>query len=296
MTIAMLRGHASTEMKGNRLILMVGYVLSLISWTLTAQIFITFFGFDRVFSIIDLFLEGWNSFSWTHLLLPVLLIILFLLGDMLHMSYRWFGLDLLMGKELDVKRVFQGFQKENGKKLFSLIALRGVIVLGWTLLFVLPGIWKAYLYSQAANCLKDDPTLSSMDALKKSEELMKGNSYKYAILQGVFAPWYVVPIGLFAFFVWSNRSELQVGLEMGQEGAELIFGVVLAFLLIIGLVLLLFSLYIEPYKMVSKQAFYQFIAHPAVEDPYDDFEKELMDRQGMKGKRNQGKTNQRKKL
>ncbi len=63
MTIAMLRGHASSEMKGNRLIVMVGYVLSLISWTLTAQFFITFFGFDRVFSMIDLFLEGWHSFS-----------------------------------------------------------------------------------------------------------------------------------------------------------------------------------------------------------------------------------------
>ncbi|MCC5895704.1 MAG: DUF975 family protein [Alkalibacterium sp.] len=282
MTIGMLRGQASQAMKGNRLILMVGYVLSLVTWTLTAQIFINVFGFDRVFSIIDLFAGGWSGFQWTYLLMPVLLIILFLLGDMLHMSYRWFGLDLLNNKALDVKRVFQGFQKTQARKLFSLIALRGAIVLGWTLLFVIPGIWKAYLYSQAANCLKDDPTLNAMQALKKSEDLMKGNSYKYAILQGVFAPWYVVPIGLFVFFIWSNRAELQVGLETGQDGAELIFGVVLAFLLMIGLVLLLFSLYVEPYKMVSKQAFYQFIAHPAEEDPYDDFEKELMDRQGLK--------------
>lgn len=34
MTIAMLRARASSVMKGNRLILMVGYVLSLVSWTL----------------------------------------------------------------------------------------------------------------------------------------------------------------------------------------------------------------------------------------------------------------------
>lgn len=281
MTIGMLRGHASSEMKGSRLILTVGYVLSLVSWTVTAQIFITLFGFDRVFSIIDLFFDGWSGFQWTYLLLPVLLIILFLLGDMLHMSYRWFGLDLLDGKELEVKKVFQGFQNGQAIRLFSLVALRGLIVLAWTLLFIIPGIWKAYLYSQAANCLKEDKTLTAMGALNKSEELMKGNSYKYAILQSVFAPWYVVPIGLFAFFVWSNLSELDAGLEMGQEEAELIFGVVLALMLMIGLVIVLFSLYVEPYKMVSKQVFYQFIAHPADKDPYDDFEKELMDRQGL---------------
>lgn len=281
MTIAMLRARASSVMKGNRLILMVGYVLSLVSWTLVAQVFITIFGFDRVFSLIDLFFEGWTGFQWTYVLFPILLIILFVLGDMLHMSYRWFGLDLLKGRSLEVKGAFQGFHTPMSGRLLSLVLLRGVIVFGWTLLFIIPGIWKAYMYSQAANCLKDDPALSPMEALNRSEELMKGNGWKYALMQVIFAPWYAGPILVFAFFLWSNYAEITGGVEMGPEGEELIFGILLAILLILGLVLVLFSLYVEPHKMMTKQAFYEFISTPKDKETYDDFEKELLERQGV---------------
>lgn len=285
MTIGMLKGRASTVMKGNRLILMVGFVLSLIAWTLTAQVFINIFGMDRVFSFIDLFYEGTEALQWTVILLPLLMILLFLLGDMLHMSYRWFGLDLLNGKSLELKGVFQGFLTENRKKLLSLVALRGLIVLGWSLLFILPGIWKAYLYSQAANCLKDTPSLSSMEALNQSEELMKGNSWKYALLQLLFSPWYLVPIGVFSFFLWSNISGLEVGPGMADGSIELVFSLIVALLLMLGILLLIFALYVEPFKMMTKQAFYEYIAHPDDEETYDDFEKELLKRQGLDRKK-----------
>jgi uncharacterized membrane protein len=285
MTIGMLKGRASTVMKGNRLILMVGFVLSLIAWTLTAQVFINIFGMDRVFSFIDLFYEGTEALQWTVILLPLLLILLFLFGDMLHMSYRWFGLDLLNGKSPELKGVFQGFITENRKKLLSLVALRGFIVLGWSLLFILPGIWKAYLYSQAANCLKDTPSLSSMEALKQSEELMKGNRWKYALLQLLFSPWYLVPIGVFSFFLWSNISGLEVGPGMADGSIELVFSLIVALLLMLGILLLIFALYVEPFKMMTKQAFYEYIAHPGDEETYDDFEKELLKRQGLDRKK-----------
>lgn len=285
MTIGMLKGRASTVMKGNRLILMVGFVLSLITWTLTAQVYINIFSVDRVLSIIGLFYEGTDALQWTVILLPLLLVVLFLLGDMLHMSYRWFGLDLLNGKSPELKGVFQGFKGDYRSKLFSLVAIRGLLVLGWSLLFLLPGIWKAYLYSQAANCLKENPSLSTMEALNHSEELMKGNTWKYALLQLLFSPWYIVPIGVFSYFLWSNIGDLQFGPGMDEGSIELVFGLIVALLLMLGILLVVFALYVEPFKMMTKQAFYEYIAHPEGEDPYDDFEKELLQRQGLDRKK-----------
>ncbi|GAA0358822.1 DUF975 family protein [Alkalibacterium iburiense] len=282
MTIGILKEIAKAKLRGKRLLATVGFVLALVIWTTVAQIYITVFGFETVFSIIEIAFTGFTGFRASYLLLPVLLILLFLLGDMLHMSYRWFGLDLVEDKEnVELKDVFQGFFKDNRTKLFSLIVVRALIVLAWSLLLIIPGIWKAYLYSQAANNLKKDKSLSPMEALKQSEEQMKGNILKYVLLQLTFAPWYIVPIGLFVFFIWTNTYEIQVGLEMGAEGTELILGVVLAILFIVGVVLLLFALYVEPYKMTSKQVFYEEMNKPNDESPYDEFEQELLKKQGL---------------
>ncbi|MDZ7835648.1 MAG: hypothetical protein U5K84_10410 [Alkalibacterium sp.] len=85
-----------------------------------------------------------------------------------------------------MERGFSGVQKENVKKLGTLVLLRMALVFGWTLLFILPGIWKAYLYSQAANILKEDKTLSPMEALNKSEEVMKANVWNDTLVQLIF--------------------------------------------------------------------------------------------------------------
>ena len=281
MSIAAMKELASTAMKGNRLLLTVGFVLPLVMWTTVAQIFITIFGMDAVLSIITPFFEGWNGFEWSYLLLPILLILLFILGDFLHISYRWFGIDFLESKPLDVKLTFQAFFKENRGKVFKLVVLRGAIVFAWSLLFILPGIWKAYLYSQAGNNLKTNPSMTPMEAMNLSEEQMKDNSKHYAILQVTFAPWYAIPIGLVIYFIATNTFEIQTGLELGTEGAQLIYGVFFAVLSIAGLLLILFSLYVEPYKMVSKQVFYKELINRDNNDTYDDFEKELLEKQGL---------------
>lgn len=289
MTIGLIKELAKAKMKGKRLLLMVGFVLSLVLWTTAAQIMSNVFGLETVFSFLDIFYGDSTGFRISFLIFPVMLILLYLLGDMLHMSYRWFGTDVSLDKEVELKDVFQGFFKENRGKLFSLVVLRALIVLGWSLLLILPGIWKAYLYSQAQNHLQKNSSLSSMEALKKSEEQMKGNILKYVTLQATYLPWYIVPIGLFIFFIFTNIAEIQVGLEMGAEGAELIFGVVFAMIFLVGVIVLLFALYVEPYKMVSKQMFFHELNKSQDDSPYDSFEKELLKKQGL-DKRNRPTT------
>ena len=286
MSIAMIKGMAKTHMRGKRLLMTVGYILLLTLWVMAGQILIGVLQLPSPFDFMEAALDGRLGMNAVTLLFPVLLILLFILGDMMHMSYRWFGLDTLAGKSVEIKDVFQGFQKDNLKRLLSLVTLRFVIVLGWSLLFVLPGIWKAYLYSQAPNLMKQDKSLTAREALTKSEEVMKGNGWKYALVQVTFAPWYAVPALLFVYFVWSNRWEIEVAFETGTESAELIFGLIIAVFFMVVLLLFLFSLYVEPVKMMTKQVFYNVLMNHKKSDEYDDYEEVLLERQGLNSKRN----------
>lgn len=288
MTVGEIRAYASDLLRGNWLIMMVGYVLSLVTWTLVTQIITAIIGGQTIFSFVEPILEGWSGFEISYLIFPVLGIVLFILADMLHMSYRWFGLDLVDYKKehLEVKNIFQGFLSGRGKKLFELVVIRFVLVFLWSLLFILPGIWKAYSYSQAANILKDQPELSSKEVLKQSEEKMKGRIGKYMLIQLTYAPWYIIPIALYILFIVNNLDEIAIGIEMGPEGVELIYGMLFAVLLMLGLLLILFSLYVEPKKMVTKQVFYRRIFSPETDETYDEFEKKLLKDQGLLQKHN----------
>ncbi len=266
MTIGAIREIARAEMSGRRLILMVGFVLTLVSWTIVGQIYMTLFGFQRVFSIFNPIFDGWTGFEGQYLLFPLFILLLYFVGDTLHISYRWFVLDFLDNKEAGIRDIFQGLKKEKIQSVLSLVALRGILLLGWSLLFILPGIWKAYLYSQAPNFLKDQPDLSAKEALEKSEEQMRGFSVDYFMLQLSFIPWYIVPIALLIYGVWANRSEIALAFEMGAETTNLILGFLAMTLLIVGVLLLLFALYVEPYKMVSKQIFYREITSKEQEE------------------------------
>lgn len=259
MTIAAIREYAKTEIKGNRLILMVGFILPFVLWTVIIQLYNSLFGFENIFSPVSIIFSGWTGFQWEYILLPVLLIILFIVGDVFSVSYRWLGLDFLGDKELEINDIFQALKKDNIRAVITLVITRGIIVLLWSLLFILPGIWKAYLYSQAGNNLKMDPNISPIEALKQSEEQMKGYIKEYFLLQLSFSPWYLVPIGLFISFLVSNWNEILIAFDVGLAAVDLALGIVVTMLLILGFILLVFSLYVEPYKLISKQIFYKEI-------------------------------------
>lgn len=69
----------------------------------------------------------------------------------------------------------------------------------WSLLFLIPGIIKAIGFSQAYFILKDNPELTGHQAVKKSEEMMKGHKGRYFVL-------------LLSFFWWIILTEITAGL------------------------------------------------------------------------------------
>ena len=74
--------------------------------------------------------------------------------------------------------------------------LQTIFIFLWSLLFVIPGIIKAYAYSLVKYLLADDKykELSYTEIIKKSEEMMKGHKMEYFMLQLSFIGWHLLAI------------------------------------------------------------------------------------------------------
>ena len=67
--------------------------------------------------------------------------------------------------------------------------LMGIIVFVFMLLLIIPGIIRAIAYSQTMYILAKNPSISAMDALKKSRSMMDGHKLDYFILNLSFIGW-----------------------------------------------------------------------------------------------------------
>lgn len=68
------------------------------------------------------------------------------------------------------------------------------IIFLWTLLFIVPGIIKGYAYALVAYILADDSNISSKEALRLSEEMMKGHKGELFVFGLSFIGWHLLAI------------------------------------------------------------------------------------------------------
>lgn len=111
-------------------------------------------------------------------------------------------LGLTEGRKAEVGTLFQGFQYL-GKALW-LAVLIAVFTFLWSLLFVIPGIVKAYSYSMAFYILAENPEMTAREALQESKEIMNGRKMELFILQLSFILWILlatVTFGIAAIYV-----------------------------------------------------------------------------------------------
>ena len=67
-----------------------------------------------------------------------------------------------------------------------------VFIFLWSLLFVIPGIIKALAYSMHPYIIADNPTIDAMEALRQSEEMMRGNKTRLLALYLSFIGWFIL--------------------------------------------------------------------------------------------------------
>ena len=115
---------------------------------------------------------------------PVL--VLFIAGPML-VGISMFSLSLSRGENARLEQIFERFK--NYGTVLGVYLLMVVLILLWMLLLIIPGIIAAIAYSQTFYILAEDDAISSMDALKKSKEMMDGYKWKYFCLGLRFIGW-----------------------------------------------------------------------------------------------------------
>lgn len=93
-----------------------------------------------------------------------------------------------------------GFTKNYAWPIIGIAIYRGILIFLWTLLLVVPGIIKAYAYSQAFYVYKDmlattpegQPRPRFRDAVTRSRQLMAGHKWQLFVLQLSFLGWAIV--------------------------------------------------------------------------------------------------------
>ena len=105
----------------------------------------------------------------------------------LTIGYMKYLLNIARGVETSLKDIW------SFKNIFwSAIALTLLVAIFtylWMLLLIIPGIIAALSYSMAFYIKADDPSISAMDAIKKSKEMMMGHKMEYFILGLSFIGW-----------------------------------------------------------------------------------------------------------
>ena len=110
-------------------------------------------------------------------------------------------LKLANGIKPDISELFNHFDAI--WPVFKVYVLTMVFTVLWTMLLVIPGIIKAYAYSQAFYVLAENPGIGAREALRRSEAMMKGHKMEMFMLNISFMGWAI--LGTFTFgllYIW----------------------------------------------------------------------------------------------
>ena len=80
------------------------------------------------------------------------------------------------------------------KNIVKTAFMRNLFISLWSLLFIVPGIIKAYEYRMVPYIMSEDPTMNYKDALAESKRLMTGNEWKSFVLDLSFIGWDILSV------------------------------------------------------------------------------------------------------
>ncbi|MCK7486099.1 MAG: DUF975 family protein [Bacillus subtilis] len=92
--------------------------------------------------------------------------------------------------------LFAGFKTNFGRNIVLQLSIAIYTVL-WMLLFIIPGIVKAYAYSMSFYLLHREPELDASAAITRSKQLTTGHKMRLFALDLGYLGWYV--LGIFTF-------------------------------------------------------------------------------------------------
>lgn len=144
-------------------------------------------------NLMELFREEHMAAFWTMTLFYVSVVALIIslaqivIGCIVQVGYARFQLDLQEGKEGELRTLFQYFPQ--WKTMLAAGLLQVLYIIGWSLLFVIPGIIAAYRYAMTSYLLAENPELGANEAIALSAEWMRGQKWRLFCLEFSFIGW-----------------------------------------------------------------------------------------------------------
>lgn len=95
------------------------------------------------------------------------------------------------GQQMDLGSLFKGFTDDFGGN-FLLALLEGIFVFLWSMLFVIPGIVKAYSYSMIYFIKVDHPDFDWRRCFEESKRITRGHKWDLFVMDLSFLGWAIV--------------------------------------------------------------------------------------------------------
>lgn len=107
-------------------------------------------------------------------------------------------------ESFDLNHLGYAFNKDRYWDIVITMLYRGVIILLWMLLLIVPGIIKMYAYRMVPYILADNPNIGHQRALELSDQMTYGDKLNIFVLDLSFIGWYLVgalALGIGVLFV-----------------------------------------------------------------------------------------------
>lgn len=105
------------------------------------------------------------------------------------------GAERFMLKSVDgkaeVKEVAYGFD-HSYMNIVKTMFMSDLYVFLWSLLFIIPGVYKKYQYRMVPYIMAEHPETSYKEALQLSKEMMNGEKWHAFVLDVSFIPWHIL--------------------------------------------------------------------------------------------------------
>lgn len=146
--------------------------------------------------------EAWGIAGAAIAVIVLIAIVIWLVGMTFALTVKAFLINpIILGckafflrsydRPCDLKLLGDGFRKQYIKNVGTMI-LRDIFTILWTLLFIVPGIIKAYEYRMIPYLIIENPNMSYKEAFAKSKEMMMGNKWEAFVFDLSFLGWFLL--------------------------------------------------------------------------------------------------------
>ena len=156
-----------------------------------AQLGNSIFGNTWLIAVVVILIQGALSYSVNVIPGVGQIATILISGPMAYGVASMFIKQTRTGEPMNIPDIFNGF-RDDFSNTFLIGLMTTLFTMLWSLLFVIPGIVKAYSYSMAMYIKNDNPDYDWRKCIDESQEMMSGHTADLFMLDLSFLGWMIV--------------------------------------------------------------------------------------------------------